>query len=396
MNLFRRPLPTTRFGLLLATLTCCPALAAQPDADGFLPLFNGRDLTGWVNANCAPETWSVRDGVIACTGKPTGALRTERHYENFILEAEWRHLSRGGNSGIFLWGTPIAAPGVPFLRGIEVQVLDHGYDAKGKNEWYTTHGDVFPIHGATMKPFGRHNGMRSFPSEDRSKPSPEWNHYRIVASNGVVRLSVNGREVSGGEDCNYRKGYLALESEGAPVEFRNLRLRELPSSTPAAAAAAVAPLDQGWRPLFTGLDLRGWKTSEATAARWKVQGERLALSAGSDQAAATLWSSHSLASGEWIIDCRLAPVATNAPAPAVPRVVLGDGGTEIELTGAEPGKYHRFAITVARDGITVSRDETTIATLPARSGATEARPLGLRATAGAAEFMNLYARPALP
>jgi hypothetical protein len=67
-----------------------------------------------------------------------------------------------------------------------------------------------------MKPFGRHRGDRSFPSEERSKGSPEWNHYRIVCTNGVLRLSVNGKEVSGGEDCNYRKGYLALESEGAP------------------------------------------------------------------------------------------------------------------------------------------------------------------------------------
>src|SRR5689334_1419979 len=111
--------------LLLAALLVCPTFAA--DEDGFVPLFNGRDLSGWVNANCAPETWSVREGMIHCTGRPTGALRTERQYENFILELEWRHLSRSGNSGVFIWATPIAAPGVPFLRGIEVQVLDHGY-----------------------------------------------------------------------------------------------------------------------------------------------------------------------------------------------------------------------------------------------------------------------------
>src|SRR5206468_251609 len=80
-----------------------------------------------------------------------------------------------GNSGVFIWGTPIAAPGVPFLRGIEVQVLDHGYAEQyekqtgKKPDWFTTHGDVFPIHGATMKPFGRHKGDRSFPSEERSK-----------------------------------------------------------------------------------------------------------------------------------------------------------------------------------------------------------------------------------
>src|ERR1043166_10208866 len=95
--------------------------ARAADEETFVPLFNGRDLTGWVNANCAPETWSVRDGMIHCTGRPTGALRTTRQYENFILEAEWRHLTSGGNSGVFIWGTPIAAPGVPFLRGIEVR-----------------------------------------------------------------------------------------------------------------------------------------------------------------------------------------------------------------------------------------------------------------------------------
>ena len=219
-------LPCAFFVSAIAAITAAPALT---DAEGFTPLFNGRDLSGWTNINCAPETWGVRDGMIVCTGKPTGALRTVRQYENFILEVEWRHLESGGNSGVFVWGSPISAPGVPFLRGIEVQVLDEGYAKEferkngKKSESFTVHGDVFPIHGATMKPIGRTNGRRSFPSEDRSKPSPQWNHYRIVANNGSLRLSVNGKEVSGGDDCNYRKGYLALESEGAPVEFRNLR-----------------------------------------------------------------------------------------------------------------------------------------------------------------------------
>src|SRR3954469_24094495 len=271
----------------LILLVAIPSARAANE-ETFVPLFNGRDLSGWVNANCAPETWSVREGMIHCTGRPTGALRTARQYENFILEVDWRHLTSGGNSGVFIWGTPIAAPGVPFLRGIEVQVLDHGFNVKGKNQWYTTHGDVFPIHGATMKPFGRHNGDRSFPSEERSKGSPEWNHYRIVRTNGVLRLHVNGKEVSGGENCNYRKGYLALESECAPVEFRNSRIKELPSS--GAPAELSAPLDLGWRPLFTGLDLRGWKTNAATAARWRASGERLTLRDGQPSSESTLWT----------------------------------------------------------------------------------------------------------
>ena len=63
------------------------------------PLFNGRDFTGWTNVNCAPGTFSVRDGIIVSTGVPTGVLRTLREYENFIVELEWKHIQPGGNAG---------------------------------------------------------------------------------------------------------------------------------------------------------------------------------------------------------------------------------------------------------------------------------------------------------
>src|SRR5205807_8007330 len=89
--------------LLLAALLCLTARADAPDADGFSPLFNGKDLSGWVPVNVAPTTFSVKDGMIACTGLPPGVMRTERMYENFIAELEWRHLTPGGTSGFFLW-----------------------------------------------------------------------------------------------------------------------------------------------------------------------------------------------------------------------------------------------------------------------------------------------------
>ena len=248
--------------LLLAPV----AKLAAAEEDGFVSLFNGKDLDGWANVNCAPETWAVKEGVITCTGKPTGALRMTRQVENFIFEVDWRHLKEGGNAGIFVWASPVAAPGVPFLRAIEVQVLDNGYGAKGNGQWFTTHGDVFPIHGSSMKPIHKGNGMRCFPIEERSKPAPEWNHYRVEANNGQLRLSVNGKEVSGGDDCIWRKGYLGLESEGSPTEWKNLRLKELPPS--GATAAQTAPLDQGWKSLFNGVDLRGWKAAKEKETGW--------------------------------------------------------------------------------------------------------------------------------
>ena len=133
-------------------------------------MFNGKDLSGWVPVNVAPETFTVRDNMIVTNGNPTGYMRSEKVYENFVMEVDWRHMKAGGNSGIFVWGDGIPAVGTGYTRGIEVQVLDNDYNVKGKNEWFTTHGDIFPIWGATMTPAGRiaQRGSRSFPAEDRS------------------------------------------------------------------------------------------------------------------------------------------------------------------------------------------------------------------------------------
>ena len=136
-----------RFGILAIGLCIVLAVARAGAADdeGFVPLFNGRDLSGWVNVNCAPNTFTVRDGMILSTGVPTGVMRTDRQYENFIFELDWRHMRPKGNAGLFVWSDPLTAPGVPFSRSIEIQILD------GRNtENYTSHGDIFSIHGSTM------------------------------------------------------------------------------------------------------------------------------------------------------------------------------------------------------------------------------------------------------
>jgi hypothetical protein len=86
------------------------------------------------------------------------------------------------------------------------------------------------VNGSRMRPFlpVSPNGERSFPRKEVTNGFGQWNHYYIRCINGEVRLWVNGEEVSGGNDCDPCKGYLCLESEGAPIEFKNIRIREIP------------------------------------------------------------------------------------------------------------------------------------------------------------------------
>lgn len=304
-------------------------LAAPASENGWTSLFNGRDLTGWVPLNVAPDTFRAVDGILVSTGVPTGMLRTERQYENFELELEWRHMKPGGNAGVFLWSDPLPPRGTPFPRGIEIQVLDNGFNIPGKNEWYTTHGDVFPVNGATMTPTGRisKTGHRSFPTEDRSRSSPEWNHYRILATNGVVRLSVNGKEVSVGKDCSPRQGYLCLESEGSECHFRNLRLREFPSTHP--QPAEVAPVAEGFTMLYSGVDLRGWKTEPGHRGHWQPKDWILAYDGQSEAEDKNLWTQSDFGDFVLLCDWRW----TRRPVTASLPVLLPNGDEAVGADG---------------------------------------------------------------
>jgi len=194
----------------------------------------------FANVNCKDDTWKWKDGVIYCTGRPVGVVQSKKSYKNLELVVEWRHMRAAGNSGIFVWTTPASIAALKkgkgrLPKGIECQVLDLGYAENFKKrhkkdpDWFTCHGDVFPV-GVKMKPFPpvAPNGSRSFPSKNLTKGVKEWNHYYIRCINGEVRLWVNGEEVSGGTECRPSEGFLCLESEGSPVEFKNLRIRELP------------------------------------------------------------------------------------------------------------------------------------------------------------------------
>ena len=298
-------------------MTGVVALGGRARADdGFRPLFNGKDLSGWVPVNVAPETFTARDGMIVSTGKPTGVLRTDRPYENFILECEWRHMTPGGNAGLFVHSDALPAPGVPFTRGIEVQILD---GQEGKD--YTSHGDVFGIWGAKMTPDRPHPSgwMRCLPDEKRARPSPEWNHYRVTSRDGVVKLAVNGKEVSGAVGCSPRKGYLCLEAEGSECHFRDIRIRELPSTNPTGAETAT--LDRGFVSLYSGLDLRGWKSDPGHAGHWRAKDSILDYDGKSGAKEKDLWTEKEYGDFRMIVDWRL----PGEPKPRPRAVVLPNG-----------------------------------------------------------------------
>lgn len=191
-------------------------LSAEP-----VELFNGRDFTGWTYVLDDPsakleDVWSIRDGVIHCKGKPRGYLRTERDFENYTLTLQWRWPpgTEGGNSGVLLHATEPNAIGV-WPKSLEAQLAKDNA------------GDFWVI-GTTIEidnPEGRIMGRRHLNLTDGSeRPIGEWNDYKIECRGDEVTVWVNGDLVNHARKSSATRGAICLQSEGAPVEFRNIRL----------------------------------------------------------------------------------------------------------------------------------------------------------------------------
>jgi hypothetical protein len=173
-------------------------------------------------------------------------MRSEKQYENFILHIEWRHMEAGGNSGVFIWSEGTTPPERPLPKGMEVQMLELQYplinrekDGSPRHLGYVS-GELFGANGLEAVP-DNPRGKRSMSWEMRCKGKGEWNSYDVVAVDGVVKLAINGKFVNGISQSTVRKGYLCLESEGAEIHFRNIRILELPGGrvTPEQTAAEV-------------------------------------------------------------------------------------------------------------------------------------------------------------
>lgn len=190
----------------VASLSCAgelngSELSEEEKSAGFVSMFNGRDFEGWrFTGDQPPEkvaNWNVADGLIRLSGGGSPHLATEQEYADFEMRFEWRAVEANYNSGYFIRsGKDLGTNQLNLAKGGE------GAFIGGK------------IDGA--KPVG-----------DLQKPAGEWNEWRVVVQQDKVTFTCNGKPAWEGTGLKPEKGYIGLQAEGAPLEFRNLRIREI-------------------------------------------------------------------------------------------------------------------------------------------------------------------------
>ena len=211
----------------------------------------------------------------------------------------------------------------------------------------------------------------------------EWNHYRVEAKDGAIKLAVNGKVVSGVSKCSPRKGYLALEAEGSECHFRNLKIKELPTSNPKPEGVCYDGKD--FVTIFTGMNLDGWKTSDASRKHWKALPSPNALHYdGKADNSETLTTEKDYGDFEMVIDCKL-------PTEGAGAILLrGSDKAKVDLAKAPAGKWNRYLLTLKGDRLTVRVNGKVIEEANV-TGAPAKGPVTLAPTS-AAEFMSLFVR----
>ena len=180
-------------------------------------LFNGRNLDGWDaflnGSETKDQVWSVKDGILTCKGTPAGYIYTQKDYQDFVLELDWRWdpvTKKEGNSGVLF--RKIGEHKV-WPRSIEAQLMS-------KNA-----GDFWNIGEFVMTADpSRTNGRNTKKTEMAEYPVGEWNHYEIHCIGGTVTLIVNGKVVNQATDCEQVAGPICLQSEGTPIQFKDIRI----------------------------------------------------------------------------------------------------------------------------------------------------------------------------
>lgn len=188
----------------------------------WISLFDGKSLQGWVqflpDPNADPaKTWMVKDGVIHCTGNPVGYIRTDKKFGNYQLQLEWRWAGSPGNSGVLLH---VQDKDEVWPKSIEAQLMH-----ENAGDFWVIGGTDFEEH---KKNASKEDDRRVPKRADCSEKKPgEWNQYDIWCEGDTIRVFVNGVLQNEAHKCTVTEGYIGLQSEGAPIEFRNIKLRKL-------------------------------------------------------------------------------------------------------------------------------------------------------------------------
>lgn len=211
------------------TLTC--ADDKKPDETGFVSLFDGKSLAGWTGAK---DAYKVEDGVIACVQGTAGNLLTEKEYSDFVIRFEFK-LSAGANNGLGI-RCPNVAKGNLHLDGTELQILDNTAEKYKDLKPYQYHGSVYGIQPAKREP-------------ESLKPLGEWNAQEVTVQGRKVKVVLNGETivdcnlddvtkngtVDGAEHPGLKRsiGHIGFLGHGDRVEFRNIRIKDLPAKSEA-------------------------------------------------------------------------------------------------------------------------------------------------------------------
>jgi hypothetical protein len=182
-------------------------------ANETIDLFNGRDFEGWYMYR--KDAWKVRDGVIYCTGKPTGFLRTKKEYSDYKLVFEWRWPEKPGNSGVLLH---MSDQEKIWPLCMEAQLM------------HNKAGDLIGMGCKFNENKAKKDGPISYTprmNDSNEKTPGGWNKYEIVCKGDTVELKINGLFQNKATGVSIRKGYIGFQSEGVPIMFRNFKLTPL-------------------------------------------------------------------------------------------------------------------------------------------------------------------------
>ena len=206
-----------RKGILCCLIGITIGLFVSGCASG-TSLFNERNLDNWKpylgNSDVDPATvWSVQDGVLRCEGKPSGYIRTTEDYSNYKLHVEWRWPEKPSNSGVLLH---MSEPDKIWPKAIEAQLMNQNA------------GDFYVIGGTDFKEHKDKKGRRVPKINDTCEKEPgQWNAYDIICRDNTIELYVNGVLQNKATETTVNSGKICLQSEGSPIEFRNIKLEPL-------------------------------------------------------------------------------------------------------------------------------------------------------------------------